>query len=244
MRTRFESSLFALVGLSGALVVSGVGLLEAAEAELGKLPPAATRPVDFARDVEPIFANNCYSCHGPKRQESALRLSVKADALKGGDEYGAKAIVPGSSANSVLIQAVAQVHPDLKMPKKGERLTAEQVGLLRAWIDQGAVWPESTVVQGRDPKNHWAFKAPVRPQTPTVQDKKWIQSPVDNFILAKLESEKLKPSPEADRVTLLRRLSLDLIGLPPTIAEVDAFLADKSKGAYEKQVERLLASPH
>jgi len=220
------------------------GSSDAAEAEAGRLPPAATRPVDFAKDIEPIFANNCYSCHGPKKQESALRLSVKADALKGGDEYGAKAIVPGKSSESVLVQAVAHTHSDLKMPKKGERLTAEQVGLLRAWIDQGAVWPEATVVQARDPKNHWAFKSPERPQTPAVKDGKWVRSPVDSFILAKLESEKLKPSSEADRVTLLRRLSLDLIGLPPSIAEVDAFLADKSKDAYERQVERLLASPH
>ena len=218
------------------------GSLEAAEA--GKLPPAATRPVDFAKDIEPIFANNCYSCHGPKKRESALRLDVKAEALKGGDEYGAKAIVPGNGFESVLVQAVAHTHSDLKMPKKGERLTAEQVGLLRAWIDQGAVWPETAVALAKDPKNHWAFKAPVRPKTPAVKDRNWARSPVDNFILAKLEIEKLKPSPEADKITLLRRLSLDLIGLPPAIAEVDAFLADKSKDAYEKQVERLLASPH
>jgi mono/diheme cytochrome c family protein len=242
MRTRFESSLIALVGTALGLALASVS--EAAEAEPGKLPPAATRAVDFAKDIEPILANNCYSCHGPKKQESGLRLSVKADALRGGDEHGAKAIIPGKSSESVLIQAVAHVHPDLKMPKKGDRLTAEQVGLLRAWIDQGAVWPETIVVQGRDPKNHWAFKTPVRSPTPSVKDKKWVRSPVDNFILAKLENEKLKPSPEAERVTLLRRLSLDLIGLPPTISEVDAFLADKSKDAYEKQVERLLASPH
>ena len=227
-----------------ALVPPLAGSLAAAEAEVGRLPPAATRPVDFAKDIEPIFADHCYSCHGPKKQESALRLSVKADALKGGDEHGAKAIVPGKSSESVLIQAVAHTHSDLRMPKKGERLTAEQVGLLRAWIDQGALWPETAATQARDPKNHWAFKAPVRPPTPSVKDKKWVRSPVDNFILAKLESENLKPSPEADKATLLRRLSLDLIGLPPTIAEVDSFLADKSKDAYEKQIERLLASPH
>jgi mono/diheme cytochrome c family protein len=244
MKTRFQSSLIGLVGLSTALVLPFAGPLKSAEAEAGQLPPAATRPVNFAKDIEPILAGHCHSCHGPKKQESALRLSVKADALQGGDDYGAKAIVPGRSSESVLIQAVAHTHPDLKMPKKGERLSAEQVGLLRAWIDQGAAWPESAVTQGKDSKNHWAFKAPVRPQTPTVKDRKWARSPVDNFILAKLEQEKLKPSPEAERVTLLRRLSLDLIGLPPTLAEVDAFLADKSKDAYEKQVERLLASPH
>jgi mono/diheme cytochrome c family protein len=244
MKPHFEPSLLALVGLGEALVLLLAGSLEAAEAEPGKLPPATTRLVDFAKDIQPIFANNCYSCHGPKRQESALRLDQKAGAFKGGDEFGAKAIVAGQSAGSLLIQAVAHTHPDLKMPKKGERLTAEQVGLLRAWIDQGAVWPESADVQRKDPKDHWAFKTPVKPRTPPVKDTKWPRTPIDNFILAKLEKEKLRPSPETDKVSLLRRLSLDLIGLPPTIAELDAFLADKSKDAYEKQVERLLASPH
>ena len=230
------------VGWSAAIVIPLA--LQSGEADAGKLPPAATRPVDFATDIEPLFASYCYSCHGPKKQESALRLDQKAGALRGGEEFGAKAIVPGRSADSVLIQAVAHAHSDLKMPRKGERLTAGQVGLLRAWIDQGASWPETAVGQAKDPKEHWAFKAPVRPALPAVKDRKWPRSPVDSFTLARLEKEKLKPSPEADKVTLLRRLSLDLIGLPPSIAEVDAFLADKSKDAYEKQAERLLASPH
>jgi len=217
----------------------------AAEIDLSKLPPAATRPVDFAKDIEPLFANNCYSCHGPKKQEAGLRLDSKADALKGGEEFGAKVLQPGKSAESVLVHAVAHANPDLKMPKKGDRLTAEQVGLLRAWIDQGAVWPESAVAKDRkDPKEHWAFKTPTRPKVPAASDKKWVRTPVDNFILAKLDAEKLKPSAEADRVTLLRRLHLDLTGLLPSIAEVDAFLADKSRDAYEKVVEKLLASPH
>ena len=213
--------------------------------DLSKLPPAATRPVDFAKDIEPLLAHNCHSCHGAKKQESALRLDSRADALKGGELFEGRAIVPGKSAESVLVQAVAHVHPDLKMPKKGDRLTAEQVGLVRAWIDQGAVWPESTVASGKKgAKDHWAFQAPVRPKIPSAADKKWVRTPVDNFILAKLDAEKLKPSAEADRVTLLRRLHLDLTGLPPSIAEVDAFLADKSRDAYEKVVEKLLASPH
>jgi mono/diheme cytochrome c family protein len=243
MKTRLESHAIAVAcGCAALLLVPSS--LPGADADLGRLPRAATRPVTFARDIEPILANHCYSCHGPKRQESALRLDVKSEALKGGDEFGAKDIVPGGSSESVLIQAVAHTHPDLKMPKKGQKLTAEQVGLLRAWIDQGVVWPEPAVAPANDPKRHWAFKAPVRPPTPSVNDRQWIRSPVDNFVLARLEREKLAPSPEADRVTLLRRLSLDLIGLPPTISEVDAFLADKSRDAYEKQVERLLASPH
>ena len=231
------------------LLIGHVGLVftaaTAAVADLTKLPPAATRPVDFTKDIEPLLANSCFSCHGPKKQEAGMRLDSKADALKGGDEFGAKVLQPGKSAESILVQAVAHAHPDLKMPKKGERLTAEQVGLVRAWIDQGAVWPESAVASGKkNAKDHWAFQSPVRPKAPSASDKNWPRTPVDNFILAKLDTEKLKPSPEADRVTLLRRLHLDLTGLPPSIADVDAFLADKTRDAYEKVVEKLLASPH
>ena len=218
--------------------------LVAAEADLSKLPAAATRPVDFAKDIQPIFENSCYGCHGSKKQESALRLDQKADALKGGENFPGKAIMPGHSAGSVLVQAVAHAHPDLKMPKKGDRLSAEQVGLLRAWIDQGAVWPESAATGGPDKREHWAFKAPVKPKAPSVKDKSWVRTPLDQFVLAKLEQEGLKPAPAADNVTLLRRLALDLTGLPPSIVEVDGFLADSSKTAYDKQVERLLRSAH
>jgi hypothetical protein len=209
-------------------------------ADVSKLPPPAGRKVEYAKDVQPIFASACYSCHGEKKQLSGFRLDRKAAALKGG-ELG-QAIVPGKSADSPLVHYVAGIDADLKMPPKGERLTAEQVGVLRAWIDQGASWPEEAVAA--DPKAHWAFKTPVRPPLPAVSDPKWVRTPIDAFILARLDKEGLKPSSEADRVTLLRRLHLDLIGLPPTIAEVDAFLADKSPDAYAKAVERLLRSPH
>ncbi len=130
------------------------------------------------------------------------------------------------------------------MPKKKAPLSAEQIALLRRWIDQGADWPDAKVAGPDARLNHWAFKAPVRPKLPEVKDKGWVRNPVDAFVIAKLEEKKLAPSPEADRTMLLRRLSLDLIGLPPTPDEVDAFLADKSPDAYEKQVTRLLASPH
>ncbi len=204
---------------------------------------AAAQPakkIDFAKDVQPIFASACYKCHGDKKQESGFRLDRKADALKGGDL--GKAIVPGKSAESPLIRYVAGLDKEIKMPPKGERLKPEQIATLRAWIDQGAVWPESgsAVVT----KKHWAFIPPVRPALPKVSDPKWIRTPIDAFILARLDKEGLKPSPEADKVTLIRRLYLDLIGLPPTIAEVKEFLADKSPDAYEKVVERLLRSPH
>ncbi|MBA4150486.1 MAG: DUF1549 domain-containing protein [Verrucomicrobia bacterium] len=210
--------------------------------DVSKLPPAASRKIDFTKDIEPILAESCYSCHGPKHQESNFRLDDKSEALKGGD--AGAVILPGKSAESLLIHAVSGLHPDLKMPKKGDPLTSEQVSLLRAWIDQGAERPDTDVGNKKDFAEHWAFKAPVRPNVPVVKNKKWVRNPIDSFVLARLEKEKLKPAPEADKITLLRRLHLDLIGLPPTPAEVDTFLADKSPDAYAKQVERLLSSPH
>lgn len=217
--------------------------ISAVEVDTSKLPPAAARKVDFTRDIQPIFESRCYDCHGPKKQEAGLRWDQKSAALKGGES--GPAIILGKSVDSLVIHAVAHLRDDLKMPKKGEPLSAEQIGLLRAWIDQGANWPENLSAASSDAStNHWAFKTPVRPKHPAVKNKNWVRNPIDSFILAKLETEKLQPSPPADKITLLRRLSLDLIGLPPTIAEVDAFLADKSPDAYQKQVERLLASPH
>ncbi len=207
-----------------------------------ELPPAAATNVDFVRDVQPILGENCYGCHGPRKHESELRWDNKQIAMRGGD-LGPD-IIPGRSADSRMIRSVAGLIPDLVMPKSSERLNGKQIGILRAWIDQGAVWPDSASVKVADPREHWAFKAPVKPPLPSVKSKKWARNPVDEFILAKLQAEKLRPSPMADRPTLLRRLSLDLTGLPPTIEEVDDFVADRSPNAYSKQVERLLASPH
>jgi len=208
-----------------------------------ELPAPAAHQVDFAKELQPLFAERCYDCHGEKKQESAFRADSRADILKGGDH--GPAIVPGKSAESILVQVLADVHEDLAaMPKKREKFTAEQIGLVRAWIDQGAVWEGGAAKAYTYNTNHWAFKAPVSPALPAVSDKSWTRTPIDSFVLAKLDREKITPSPEADKTTLLRRLSLDLIGLPPTPAEVDAFVADKSPKAYEKQVERLLASPH
>src|SRR5687767_7849089 len=222
--------------LIGALMAAGV---MAADIDTSKLPPSVTRPVDYAKDVQPLLAESCYGCHGPKRQEAGLRLDLKEDALKGSES--GPVIVPGKSAESVIVHAVSRLG-ELKMPKKGEPLSVEQVGILRAWIDGDAQWPETAVADKSDPRDHWAFKAPARPAVPKVKGR--AQTPIDNFVLARLEAEKLKPAPEAEKATLLRRLSLDLIGLPPTPEEVDAFLADNSKDAWQKQVERLLKSPH
>ena len=202
----------------------------------------ATARVDFARDIQPIFASRCYECHGEVKQKSGLRLDDKAVALRGG-ESGKPAIAPGSSASSRLFQLVTHPNPDERMPRKGEPLSAQQIALLRAWIEQGANWPDALAQAQRKP--HWAFTAPQRPAVPEIRRAAFgIRNSLDNFVLAKLELEKLQPSPEADKITLVRRLHLDLTGLPPTLAEVDAFLADKSPDAYAKQIERLLDSPH
>jgi len=171
-----------------------------------------------------------------------LRWDSKASAFQNGD-HGPR-IVPGNSAASRMIQLVAGLEPDTVMPPKGERLTTAQISLLRAWIDQGATWPETASVKADEKRNHWAFKTPIRPAVPAVKDKRWPRNPIDNFVRTRLEKDKLKPAPEADRATLIRRLSLDLTGLPPTLAEVDQFLADHTPDAYERLVERLLASPH
>ncbi len=199
--------------------------------------------IDFVRDVRPVLQAKCYACHGPEKQKSGLRLDEKAAAMQGGDS--GPAIVPGKAADSDLIRRVTSDEADVKMPPKGDRLTASEIAKLRGWIDEGAKWTDleasSNAARGRD---HWAFKAPVRPAEPPVKDASWCRNPIDRFLLAHLEQEGLKPSPEADRATLLRRLSLDLIGLPPSIAEIDGFLNDPAPDAYEKQVDRLLRSPH
>ena len=196
---------------------------------------AQTKP-DFVKDVQPILEKSCYGCHGPKAQQGGLRLDSKAVA--------AKSIHAGNAAESTLFLRITGAGEQARMPMGGKPLAAEQIAAIKHWIDSGAEWPESARAQVEDVKKHWAFVAPVRPALPKVSNPKWPVNPIDTFVLARLDKEGLKPSPEADRVTLLRRLSLDLIGLPPTIAEVDAFLNDKSKNAYEKQVDRLLKSPH
>jgi len=201
------------------------------------------RKVDFATEVLPIFEKSCGNCHGPKMRMSGLRLDTKPGAFAGGEN--GKAIIPGKSDESPLYQRIAGLGGLIPMPMGGKPLDPAQVATIKAWIDQGAEWPDNVGTQVEAAvKKHWAFIPPVRPELPAVSNAKWISNPIDAFILARLDREQLAPSPEADRVTLLRRLSLDLIGLPPTPAEVDAFVNDKSRDAYQKQVERLLASPH
>ncbi|MBS1828281.1 MAG: PSD1 domain-containing protein [Acidobacteria bacterium] len=198
----------------------------------------APAKVDFVRDVQPLLEKSCVNCHGAKMQMGNLRLDAKASVLNG------KVVVPGKAVESTLYQRVAGIGEQARMPMGGKPLDAAQIALLKAWIDQGAVWPDGAGSATAEVKKHWAFVAPKRPALPAVQQKAWVRNPIDAFVLARLEKEGLQPSAEADRITLLRRLSLDLTGLPPTPDEADAFVNDKSKDAYEKQVERLLNSPH
>jgi hypothetical protein len=197
------------------------------------LPPAAKIKIEFARDIEPLLSKRCVVCHGAQQQMSGLRLDQKDAALKGG-KAGAD-ILPGKSAESRLIRLVAGVDQKF-MPPMGAHLTAEEIGLLRAWIDQGLEWT------ARAP--HWSFQKIQRTAAPAVRNRSWGRNPVDNFILARLEREGIAPSPEASKLTLLRRVSLDLTGLPPTPEQVRDYLNDNRPDAYERLVDRLLDSPH
>lgn len=205
------------------------------------LPSAKARyqsaKVDFVRDIQPILQTHCAGCHGAAKQMAQLRLDNKRLALR--------VIVPGQSAQSRLLKRITvddSQHGEPRMPKGGAALAPAQIELIKRWIDEGADWPDAVSVETQ--AKHWAFVPPVRPALPTVKNKLALKNAIDTFVLAKLEKEGLTPSPVADRITLLRRLSLDLIGLPPTPEEVDAFVRDLAPNAYEKQVERLLASPH
>jgi mono/diheme cytochrome c family protein len=202
---------------------------------------AAQAQIDFKRDIEPIFAQACYQCHGAKRALGQLRLDVKSLAMKGG--ISGPSIIPRDSKASRLMQRILGEGDAVQMPMGGDPLKPEQIELIRKWIDEGANWPEADAAENAEIPQHWAYIKPRRPELPRVKNRKWVRNPIDAFILARLEREGLTPSPEADKATLLRRVYLDITGLPPSVEEVDAFLADASQDAYEKVVDRLLASP-
>jgi hypothetical protein len=197
-------------------------------------------PVDYLREVKPLLAQRCYQCHGAAQQKSGLRLDTVALALKGG-EHGPSFKV-GNSAESLLIQVVKGAHADIaQMPYKKPPLIHAEIDLLVAWIDQE---PKADLSERPESAKHWSFVAPVRPAVPVASyHGSQIRNPIDAFIVTRLEKENLQPSPEADRTTLIRRLSLDLLGLPPAPDEVDQFLHDSDPGAYERLVDRFLASP-
>jgi len=199
--------------------------------------PLQSTPVDFDRDIRPIFKASCFKCHGAEgKPKGQFRLDLRAAAFRGG--VGGKAIVPGRSAESPLYKLLVDPDEDARMPQKAPRLDAARVALVKRWIDEGAVWPEDKA--GGD-GTHWSLRPLVRPVVPAVEG--WGRTPIDAFILATLKEKGFTPSPEADRRTLLRRVTYDLTGLPPTPEEMGEFLADAAENAYEKAVDRLLASP-
>ena len=217
-----------------ALGLAGCGFGTALLAVSTAAPQAQeqpARPISFNREILPILANNCFACHGPdeKKRETKFHFDTEDAAfLKKG------VIERGNAAESLLIEKITDPDPEQRMPPadSGHSLTDKQIDLLRRWIDQGAKWD-----------THWAYAPPKRTEPPPAGAGQWARNPIDQFILARLEREGLKPSPEADRLALLRRVTYDLTGLPPTPAEADAFLADRSPDAYEKRVDALLASP-
>jgi hypothetical protein len=191
----------------------------------------AAEKVDFNRDIRPILSETCFLCHGPDKgqRQADLRLDVQEGLFGKGE--GGKIVTPGKPAESELYRRLVSAKDDVRMPppESGRKLTAGQIELIRRWIEQGAEW-----------KGHWAYVPPTRPPLPADHAAAFVRNPIDRFILAKLREQGLTPSPEADRIALIRRLSFDLRGLPPTVEEVEAFLTDKSVDAYEKLVERFL----
>lgn len=227
--SRFLARTFAAVGLSAAVLAAAVR------------GAAAEPKVDFARDIRPLLASKCYDCHGPEKVKGGLRLTSLEHARRGG-ESGDPAVVAGQSARSTLIQRIITDDEDDVMPQKSARLTPGEIALLRRWIDEGAVWPDNL--------SHWAYVKPLRPALPdiaafTARHPSFRPlNAIDHFVFARLEQEGMVPSLATDKARWLRRVSLDLVGLPPGPKELAAFLSDTGEQAFERVVDRLLASPH
>ena len=197
--------------------------------------------VDYSRDIKPILKERCFACHGALKHKAGLRLDTGAMLRRGGD--GGPAVVAGKVAGSLLVERITSQDDAQRMPAEGKPLTAEQIARIKTWIEQGASSPENEQPE-QDPREHWAFKKPVRPAMPEISNlKSEISNGIDSFVLAKLDEHGLTPRSPAEKHVLLRRVYLDLIGLPPTRDELQAFLADESPSAYEAVVDRLLRDP-
>lgn len=189
-------------------------------------------PVDFGRDVQPILARNCFACHGPDQAEGGLNLTEKESVLSAELDSGLHAIVAGNLDDSELLRRISSHDEFERMPPEGKPLKQEEIGIIRKWIEQGAEW-----------EGHWGFEKPQVVDPPAVKDESWVSSPIDRFVLSRLEAAGLTPAKQADRRTLIRRAYYDLTGLPPTPAEVKSFVEDSDPKAYEKLIDRLLDSP-
>src|SRR5262245_35336752 len=195
----------------------------------------------FTKDVQPILASRCYTCHSGSQPKGQLNLAIKSLALQCG--ASGASIIPWNTQGRLLLHRVLGTGVDARMPLGSAPLTSDQIDVLRRWIDAGAKWPDTPTLERTAAPKHWAYVKATRPALPAVKDSNWSRNGIDRFVLARLEKEGLKASPEASKETLIRRVSLDLIGLPPSPAEVDAFLNDTRVDAYERLVDRLLASP-
>lgn len=242
---RVSSASAGVLSLLGLWSVLCLGPSALAADGTAAIPPPASDTVDFVRDIEPLLRTKCHACHGPTVQMQGLRLDRGADALRG--SYGGPVILPGDSAGSKLVWMVSGAVEGKLMPPQGDPMSHAEIGALRAWIDAGAEWPNS----GREPPeaahkapSHWSFQPIASPEPPFVQSNSWPRNEIDRFVLARLEEEGSAPSTEASRETLVRRLSLDLTGLPPTPEQRESFLSATGTEAYEDFVDSLLDSPH
>jgi hypothetical protein len=239
MASRPGRSLLALIGplllIPGPVLAGPPGGVKPADQTKPAAAKPKARPVNFAREVRTVLSDTCFACHGPddKSRKASLRLDTK-EGVQAKLKSGGTLIVSGKPDDSELIFRLETDDPELRMPprKFGKQLTPQQVEALRRWVEQGAAWT-----------THWAFEPPRKAELPPVKNPSWVRNPIDRFILARLEAEGLSPAAEADPTTLVRRLYLDLTGLPPTPKDVDAFLADPSEKAYERLVDRLLECP-
>ena len=200
----------------------------------------AGQPVDYARQIKPLLKDHCYACHGALKQQAKLRLDTVALITKGGKS--GPAVKAGDPAGSLLLDRVSDEDESSRIPPEGKPLTPDQISLLKTWIAGGAKGPADEKAE-EDPRTHWAFRKPVRPPGPAAADPAWDANPIDQFLAAEHAKRKLRPVGDADKATLLRRVYLDLVGLPPTRDELHAFLNDTSPDAYERIVDRLLDSP-
>src|SRR3954471_15422414 len=230
--------------LAGLAIATVTAALTATVAAQNPTQPQPT--VDFVRDIQPILQASCYECHGSQKTKAHLRLDSPAGILKGGET--GSIIVPGKSEQSLIVRRIQGLDGDDRMPKEGDPLPPAQVALIRSWIDQGAKWPgaeAAPVTHENTPEEalHWAYRRPARPPLPEVRNSTWARTPIDRFVLARLEKEGLSPTAEAPLDVLVRRVSLDLVGLPPSPTEVDAVLADAERNgkdvAYTALIERL-----
>jgi len=236
-----RSMLLKLVCGAVLLVVGGTGVLRAEESPAQGAEPTAEQIKFFESKIRPIFHESCNKCHGEKKQFAGLRLDTREGLMKGGD--GGPSVVPGKPGESLLIQAVKETDEALRMPQEGS-LTEEQISDLEKWVEMGAPFPASPKSSKpvRDP-NHWIFHPAANVDLPTVKNMGWVKNEIDQFVLAKLEEAGLSPAAPGDKLTLIRRVTFDLTGLPPTPEEVGEFLADERGDAYARMVDRLLDSP-